>query len=139
MRLLVNKSISAGAYVVCAPWSEPRANACALRRDSDNLVGMRRAILVALASICLQCGDDDSTPPIDAGVDAPPAEEQCNGRDDDGDVTIDEGTDERCSAPFVVTASCQGALGCLVVECIPRYSDCNGTFVDGCEVEGECP
>lgn len=69
----------------------------------------------------------------DAGCGAACAEE-CNGRDDDGDGRVDEGTAAQLCGLANADATCLSGE-CLVVRCSPGYGDCDGDAHSGCEVE----
>lgn len=66
--------------------------------------------------------------------------ERCNGRDDDCDGTIDDGTDAACQAtmpPGTIGGCFAPADGsppsCRALACEPTYFDCNANLADGCE------
>ena len=99
-----------------------------------------------------RCGDDGRWGPCAGGVG--PAQEECNGLDDDCDGALDEGCDcrlgeTRACGPDAVGVCRPGVQGCLdgawgpcqgAVE--PRAEECNGLDDDcdgGVDEDGVCP
>jgi len=61
--------------------------------------------------------------------------ETCNGRDDDCDGAADDGAAASCDAYPHTAPTTACTAGACVLACDVNYSDCNGTFVDGCEID----
>ncbi|MDH5673833.1 MAG: hypothetical protein OEZ06_16875 [Myxococcales bacterium] len=79
-------------------------------------------------------GSGDGMVRVDGCV---PADESCNGRDDDCDSTIDEGAEVACAEQRVNSVvSCipttDGAR-CVVSKCEDGYWSCDGNPANGCE------
>ncbi|MFK7986444.1 MAG: hypothetical protein AB8I08_10460 [Sandaracinaceae bacterium] len=96
-----------------------------------------------------RCGSDavdpELVPPHRPGRPSGMAE-LCNGRDDDGDGTVDEGFDfdvdtAHCGGCFAACQEIEDGNGTMVCEagacgfrCNPRRGDCDGDPANGCEV-----
>ncbi len=84
-----------------------------------------------------------------ACVPGAPADEACNGRDDDCDGAVDETFDlahdiAHCGACGAACAIANGVPfcddgACRLARCVAGFSDCNADAADGCETEGPCP
>ncbi len=75
---------------------------------------------------------------VNTGPDAPIAPEICDGRDNDGDQFIDEGTpEELCGMIDHGTPRCNGLAGCAVDACSTGFADVDGNFANGCECAEE--
>jgi hypothetical protein len=82
-------------------------------------------------------GRDGQAPRADDDGGAPtrcePRCEECNGEDDDGDGTVDEGeAADACNLPSALSACIEGE--CALVRCDEGRRDCDGELDNGCEV-----
>jgi hypothetical protein len=106
----------------------------------------RRALVMCLT--CLGCATATSGADIDAGpadgrrgggvdvfvIPADASTEVCNGRDDNGNGFIDEGSAvSLCGVVANGTPVCHGAGGCAIDSCSPGWYDLDGLFNTGCE------
>jgi hypothetical protein len=71
---------------------------------------------------------------VDAAPDGPPPREICDGKDNDRDQFVDEGTPEELCGPTPNgTARCNGTKGCVVGMCTDNFFDLDKKFDNGCE------
>ena len=95
-------------------------------RDGDGDESMPQEVCgAAPPGFVVSGGDcDDGDPNI-----GPSQPERCDGRDQDCDMTVDEGSMiSTCTAPGQ-----SGACSAGVCSCDMGLADCNGTLADGCE------
>lgn len=64
--------------------------------------------------------------------------EQCNGRDDDCDGRVDEGSAHATCAASSADSVCY-AGHCEIVRCLGQARDCDGIAANGCEVAADGP
>jgi len=129
----------------------PSGYVCETEREDDETV----ALCIPELGVCASCWDRDADN-HGIGLDClgddcndrvatiyEGAAELCNGVDDDCDDAVDEGfrfdrdpdhcggCGQACADENTVSACEDGT--CVVVECLPGFTDCNGRADDGCE------